>query len=152
MVALQGPGQNVFEARDDFSHYHKVAARQNSRSARLSSKDVLALGEQVTLKGQMRRAAGLFGTLVTYGYALVGPLLYTWEAPRREGNSVPVHKIMEVMEASPLPNEMDLFPFVVKGFTAGGDVETWKPKAVSEQERQHWVSAINGAARTLRNE
>ena len=59
---------------------------------------------------------------------------------------------MEVMEASPLPNEMDLFPFVVKGFTAGGDVETWKPKAVSEQERQHWVSAINGAARTLRNE
>ena len=156
LVGRQGESTgNVYEARDDFSHFHKVGRRttndQKNNREKLNSKDVLAQGDQVKLVSTMRRSAGLFGTLTEYGYALVGPLLYTWEAPRRKDSGASVHKIIEVCGAAAAANEASLFPFVVKGYTANGEIETWTPKPGNEEQRTLWVAAINEAARKKRS-
>ena len=142
IVAQQGPGPTVYVARDDFSHHYGVACAKEKAS--LSSNHVLS-SSGLKITGTMFRTAGLFKTLVQYGYALSGPLLYTWEAPRKEGAAANVHKVMEVCEVEVNADEGSLFPFTVKGFTAAGMVETWRPKGSSEEERQAWVKAIKEA-------
>jgi hypothetical protein len=159
IVAHQGDGSGTvaFEARDDFSHFYKVAGRQlratggkTNSHQNLNSKDVLALGDQVKLTGTMRIAQGLFGTLAEYGFALAGPLLYTWEAPRRAEAGAPVHKIMEVCGASAAAHKGAPLILVVEGYTANGDIVTWMPRSATVEECAGWVAAINDAVRVKR--